>query len=100
MFPVAILITNSSTPYYQPRPCAQIAFQLGPNPSSTLFYYPECASYFSGAEPQKVVLVQATFQGGPERLDQIGACLGAVFGMGLWVALWVQAVGVEVYVSF
>ncbi|KAF2658375.1 hypothetical protein K491DRAFT_690114 [Lophiostoma macrostomum CBS 122681] len=94
----ALIISNATPPYYQPRPCAQVAFQLGR--SSTLSFYPECAAFFSGEQPDKYVLVQATLHGGPERLDQVGACLGVVFGMALWLAIWVHGVGAEVYLHF
>lgn len=64
--------------------------------SETLDYYPECASYFNGSNPDQQVLVLASMSF--NRIDQVAVALGAPFGMALWLGMAIQAAGVEVYV--
>lgn len=59
--------------------------------------YPECASYLDGSDPQQQAIVHANFSNG--RSTEIGAALDLGFGMALWVATAMHAIGIEIYVS-
>ena len=63
--------------------------------AATVAAYPECASYFDGTSPFQQAAVHAKFGGSG---TEIGAALNMCFGMALWVALAMHAIGVEVYV--
>ncbi|KAF2501587.1 hypothetical protein BU16DRAFT_577705 [Lophium mytilinum] len=56
--------------------------------------YPLCS--ISNAKVNQYVAVHASFQNRPE---EIGASLRMSFGMALWLALAIHAIGVEVYLS-
>jgi hypothetical protein len=62
----------------------------------TLEQSPECASYLNGTDPFKQGVVHAQFG---NNSTEIGAALNMCFGMALWLALAMHAIGVEVYVS-
>lgn len=64
---------------------------------ATLARYPECASYLNGTNPGQQAAVHANFGSGEP--VEIGAAMNMCFGMALWVALSLHAIGVEVYVS-
>ena len=77
-----------------PRPCGQIEFLLGPNKTQAL--YPECQTFFNGTE-DAVALVKADFTS--KNAMEIGASMGMSFGSAGWIALWLHAIAIEVYVS-
>ena len=80
--------------YYTSRPCAQIAY-IHKNTTKTLQSYPTCESYFNGTNPSQEAVVHATLF--EDDNAQSGAALGLTFGMAAWVALWMHAIGVEIY---
>jgi hypothetical protein len=73
--------------------CAKLDYIIG-NSSSTLQAHPDCAAYYNNTNPDKVTLVQTDINGIDER---IAATLDLTFGMTLWLALFLHAVGVEIY---
>ncbi|KAI1768422.1 hypothetical protein GGR53DRAFT_409330 [Hypoxylon sp. FL1150] len=80
--------------YYYVEPCEKVNFILqGQN--ATLARYPECAPFFSGADPRRHVAVKAVFN----RQDKVavGAMINLVFGMSGWMAIFLHAFGVELY---
>jgi hypothetical protein len=87
---------SSINSYYTSWPCAKIAFVMKSD-ARTLAAYPGCASYLDGTNPWQEAVVHADFKG--EHATEIGAALNMNFGMALWVALIIHAVGVEIYVS-
>ncbi|KUJ21490.1 uncharacterized protein LY89DRAFT_610080 [Mollisia scopiformis] len=96
MLASAAIITRSGN-YYQVQTCGEVAFNFGgawTNPRTlpppTLKMYPQCVN---GTNDTPIV-VNANMNGLPE---QIGAGLGLSFGMALWLALIVHALGVEWY---
>lgn len=95
MIITALIVTKSGN-YYMAQPCAKIAYIYANNASKTLQLYPECESYFEGSNHNQNVVVNLNFNG---RSEQITASLGSGFGMALWLALGIHAIGVEVYVS-
>lgn len=58
--------------------------------------YPACIPFLNG-QGDLYAVVQA---GGAGRPEQIAASLDISFGMSLWLALMIHAVGIEFYVSF
>ncbi|KAK3073826.1 hypothetical protein LTR53_004233 [Teratosphaeriaceae sp. CCFEE 6253] len=75
------------------RPCAQINSIWGPH--NTLRAYPGCAAYYDGTEPDQRVVVTAGFPNGSP--VEISAALGLTFGAAGWVAWWLHAIMIEVY---
>ncbi|CZR68853.1 uncharacterized protein PAC_18753 [Phialocephala subalpina] len=80
---------------YQIQTCGEVAFIFSGScsqpqtfPPPTLKMYPQCVN---GTE-NTVVAVNANMNGMPE---QVGAGLGLSFGMGLWFAILVHALGIE-----
>ncbi|KAF1844308.1 uncharacterized protein K460DRAFT_162021 [Cucurbitaria berberidis CBS 394.84] len=87
-----IIIKNQG--YYTVWPCAKIEATL-PSPHLLLNRYPTCAAYANGTSPDQVALVAATF--GEGDATNTGAALNINFGMALWLAFAIHALGVEVY---
>lgn len=73
--------------------CAKIDYMMQ-NSSATLEAYPDCASYYDGSAPDQMALVQADLNGSE---PTAAAGLDLNFGAALWLALWLHAVGVEIY---
>ena len=80
--------------YYAVWPCAKIEATL-PSPNLLLVRYPGCAAYANGTSPDQVAAVAATF--GEGDATNSGAALNVNFGMALWLAFAIHALGVEVY---
>jgi hypothetical protein len=89
----AIIITQIGD-YYSVWPCAKLDWTLhGQN--KTMSRYPVCASFYDGTNPDQVAVVSANFNG---KREQSGSALDASFGMATWMAIFLHAVGVEIYV--
>ena len=93
MFSSAAIISgyNSLAATY---PCVQIDSVLGED--GTLALYPGCGSYYNGLNPEQRVVVSPDFES--KNPIEIAAALGISFGTAGWLALWIHAVIVEVYV--
>lgn len=82
--------------YTAMRPCAQIDSD-GVLPKSVIERsWPGCAAYFTGAHPEQEVLVRADYYGLP---IEINVAISIVSGASAFVALFLHAMGVELYVS-
>lgn len=82
--------------YTAMRPCAQIDSD-GVLPESVIVRsWPECAAYFTGAHLDQQVLVRADYYGLP---IEINVAISIVSGASAFVALFLHALGVELYVS-
>ena len=88
----ALIISDHG--YLMPMSCDKVFFLMG-TAEKTLKSYPECDSYFSGHDTNKVVLVPATMQGNGSTAT---AALSLTFGGAFWLAFILHAVGVEIYV--
>lgn len=78
------------------RPCAQIDSD-GVLPKSVIEHsWPECAAFFTGEHPDQQVLVRADYYGLP---IEINVAISIVSGASAFVALFLHATGVELYVS-
>ncbi|KAI0863829.1 hypothetical protein F4860DRAFT_501776 [Xylaria cubensis] len=91
---IAILVLKllKSPPYYA-MPCDKIDSMLQ---DRTLDLYPECLSFYSGANPHQNVVVRAEFNH-PTSVVEAAAALDAVFGMAYFVAFLLHLFGVEIY---
>lgn len=76
--------------------CAKIAHTIGDN-MDLVSAYPACASYADGSNLDQVSAVFADMDG--MSAANAGAALDLNFGMALWLAFAIHAIGVEVYVS-
>ncbi|RAR08922.1 hypothetical protein DDE83_005759 [Stemphylium lycopersici] len=80
--------------YYIVWTCAKIAATI-PEEVDLATSYPTCATYIIGTDPEAVSSVAVNF--GTGNSANTGAALDEAFGMALWLALAMHAVGVEVY---
>lgn len=92
MIIATMIIANQG--YYAVWPCAKIEATL-PTPHLLLVRYPGCAAYANGTSSNQVAAVAATF--GEGDATNSGAALNVNFGMALWLAFTIHALGVEVY---
>ncbi|KAK1982063.1 hypothetical protein LZ30DRAFT_591353 [Colletotrichum cereale] len=90
----ATLISTIGT-YYAARPCDQVAYMVG-DTSRTLELYPDCAAFFSGANPSQQTIVHAALATATSAAEA-GAAISLPFGMAIWLALAVHAIGIEIY---
>lgn len=81
--------------YYFPMECAKLDYMMEDG-NSVLAAYPDCISYYNNTDPSKMALVQANFYGS---IAQVAAGLNMTFGMALWLALLIHAIGVETYLQ-
>ncbi|XMA13781.1 hypothetical protein WAI453_006572 [Rhynchosporium graminicola] len=95
---ISALIISTQKDYYSTRPCGEIAFivsgssDLSNQPEFFTQKYPGCVN----ASKNTPAIVNASMNG---KAESIGVALGMSFGMALWVALFVHAVGVEIYLN-
>jgi Predicted membrane protein (DUF2306) len=89
----ALIITMLNS-YYTTMSCEEITFIYGSSDPVNKFY-PQCSS--SNTTADELVVVHALFGSG--RPEQIGASLRVSFGMGMWLAIFMHAVGVEIYLA-
>lgn len=88
---ISAQITSAIGGYYTIWPCAKLAWILDDDRSGFRTRYPSCLT-----EPDRPTIVLADFRG---ETEQIGSALGLNFGMSGYLALFLHAVGVEIYVS-
>ncbi|KAL8709505.1 MAG: hypothetical protein Q9220_005747 [cf. Caloplaca sp. 1 TL-2023] len=91
---LAALVASSMSGYYVTMTCGEI-FSIFDTKQEALDHYAQCGQ--SGSTLDTLVIVQATFANG--QLEQIAASLRLSFGMALWMALFLHAVGVEIYLN-
>ena len=92
----AVIISNRG--YYAVWSCGKIlSTYADKNMGSLLEEYPVCDSFANGSNPDQVAPVLASFAGNSS--GGVGAALNLSFGMALWLALNLHAIGIEVYVS-
>jgi len=90
----SLLVISTMNGWYVTRPCSQIGSIFGPH--HTVAVYPECQAYFNGTNLQQVAIVVASMDNGNP--ISIAATLGVSFGSAGWLAFWIHAVLIEVYV--
>jgi uncharacterized membrane protein len=89
------LIISMMDRYKLAMECAKID-HIMQDPNSTLTEYPDCVSFYDRSDPGKLALVQAKFSGSA---PQVAASLDLSFGMAMWLALLIHAIGVEIYLQ-
>ncbi|KAL8641136.1 MAG: hypothetical protein Q9228_002018 [Teloschistes exilis] len=92
---IAALIISQSSNYYTTMECGSVRTIYNAEPQKIQSLYPQCTQ--PGSANDTLVIVQATFGNGQP--EQIGASLRMNFGMALWMALLLHAVGVEIYLG-
>lgn len=93
IFSAAAAIITAIGGYNAVWPCEKLDYTLGHN--ETLSKYPACSTFYDGSNPQQQAIVVADFNGGDEN---VSAAIGVNFGMAIWIAILIHAIGVEVYV--
>ncbi|TVY65573.1 hypothetical protein LSUE1_G009294 [Lachnellula suecica] len=88
---LSALITTKIGGFYQILSCDEVAFIQG-SYDTAVSLYPQCAN-MTGNAP---LVVSADFNGQPE---SIGASLQIGFGMGLWIAIFLHTIGIEIYLN-
>ncbi|KDB22708.1 hypothetical protein H109_05374 [Trichophyton interdigitale MR816] len=90
IFSAAAAIITAIGGYNAVWPCDKLAYTLGHN--ETLNKYPTCSTFYNGSNPQQQAIVVADFNGGDEN---VSAAIGLNFGMAIWIAIFIHAIGVE-----
>ncbi|KAF7509120.1 hypothetical protein GJ744_008347 [Endocarpon pusillum] len=88
-------IISSLGRYHFPMECAKLDYMMEDG-NSVLAAYPDCISYYNNTDPSKLALVQADLNGS---IAEFAAGLNITFGMAMWLALLIHAVGVETYLQ-
>lgn len=86
----AMIITTIGS-YNQIQTCGEVMFNANDS-AKVLARYPEC----DGAAADKMIIVHAKFG---DQAETIGAALGMSFGVGVWMAIILHLVGVEIYLA-
>lgn len=94
MIVAATIISNKG--YYIVWPCAKIADTIDAG-MDLVSEYPACAAYANGSNLNQVSAVLADMDGSSSA--NAGAALNMNFGMALWLAFTLHALGIEVYVG-
>lgn len=76
-------------------PCNKIDFVLGRQ--GTLALYPDCVAFYHGNDAARVI-VEADFNSSDDPIALTGS-LSITFGVAGWLALWIHAILIELYVS-
>lgn len=96
---IAAMIISTQKNYYSTRPCGEIAYilsgssDLSNQPAEFAQKYPQCVD----GSDKMAVAVNASMTDGDG--ENVGVALGMGFGMALWLALFLHAVGVEIYLN-
>jgi hypothetical protein len=84
---------------YAPISCDQLASRsIFGSQEHTIAEFPQCEAYFNGSSLHGVVAVEAAFSG--NSVPGILAALNIPFGAAIWLALFIHAVGIEIYVRY
>ncbi|OQO01104.1 hypothetical protein B0A48_13347 [Cryoendolithus antarcticus] len=89
---LAVTIISGLSGWYVARPCAEIDYTFGQK--NTVRFWPECSNFYNGTNLEQVVVVQANKKG---KAIEVGAAFGMSFGSAGWLAFWLHAIGVELY---
>jgi NADH:ubiquinone oxidoreductase subunit 6 (subunit J) len=93
---LAAIVISKTGEYNAAWPCSKIESAL-PKPAMLLAMYPACAAYINGSNPGQSAVVLANLDG--DTGVNAGAALNMSFGMALWLATSLHAIGVELYVG-
>lgn len=91
------MIISTRGGYYMVQPCIKIADMVDYDNKQLIDLYPTCDEYASGANRDTQVVVLANFGG---NVAEVATAMNLCFGMAGWLALFLHAVGVEIYVSW
>ncbi|KAJ8125634.1 hypothetical protein O1611_g8005 [Lasiodiplodia mahajangana] len=91
---IGAVVISSIGGYYMAQPCDKINFALK-GQEATMAFYPQCAAFFSGENPDQQAVVRANLYG--DNSTEVGAALSLSFGPAAWLALVLHAIGAELY---
>ncbi|KAJ1323769.1 DUF2306 domain-containing protein [Microdochium nivale] len=94
---LAAIIGSRVNDMYVGMLCAKIDFMMRRR-ETVLAAFPGCAAFYSGDDPLAHVAVHAANPGA--NVAEVTAAFNATFGMALWLALVLHAVGIEICMSF
>lgn len=83
---LSTMIISIGQKYYMAMPCKQIAYMGG-----DVSIYPACK-----ADPNGFTAVNVNFNT-PQGVEQVASGMQMTFGMSAWLAFWIHAIGIEVY---
>ncbi|KAH8194842.1 hypothetical protein TruAng_010995 [Truncatella angustata] len=90
---IAVIILSKIGGYYTAQPCEKIEY-IFRSANTTMALFPQCAEFFSGANPSQNVLVNADYNG---NVVEIASAFNLTFGPAGWLAVALHAVGIEIY---
>lgn len=61
--------------------------------------YPQCSAWATGENPDQMVVVDAKWTSQSSSAAEVAASVSVPFGMAVWLAFAIHAVGIEIYVS-
>ncbi|KAF2827948.1 hypothetical protein CC86DRAFT_347820 [Ophiobolus disseminans] len=94
IFIIATIIISKTGQYFVVWSCAKIESTM-PDTATLLSTFPACAAYVNGTNPDELAIVKADLEG--DSGANAGAALSMSFGMAIWLATAIHAIGVEVY---
>ncbi|KAI0892425.1 hypothetical protein F4806DRAFT_239463 [Annulohypoxylon nitens] len=92
---ISVIIISLIGGFYYVEPCDKIQFILR-SKNATLSAYPDCAPFFSGEDLNRHIAVPATVFNRNDQV-QVAAALNFVFGTSGWMAIFLNTLGVELY---
>ncbi|KAL1615749.1 hypothetical protein SLS56_011704 [Neofusicoccum ribis] len=92
---ITAVIVGTQKNYYTARPCYQLDY-IFKTREATLQHYPECIPFYNGTSPGQMVVVNAKMG---STAAEASAALGISFGMSMWLALALHAIGVELQLT-
>ncbi|KAK8005444.1 hypothetical protein PG990_011481 [Apiospora arundinis] len=93
---LAAVVISKKSGYYAAMSCGKIHFIIKEQ-NTTAQRYPECTTYFGGTNPDQHAVIPAHISGQDE--VQAAAVLALVAGGAFWLALFLHAFGIEIYVG-
>ncbi|KAK6442451.1 hypothetical protein LTR95_001323 [Oleoguttula sp. CCFEE 5521] len=89
---IGVSIISTLSGWYAARSCVEVDSTFGRK--NTIHFWPECESYYNGTNLEQFVVVQANRNG---KAIEVAAAFGFNFGSSGWLAFWLHAIGVELY---
>ena len=94
---VQVLILIGPEGYYDTRPCSVVDFMFSGNRTMVESLHPSCEAYYTGADPNRQVLIDAFGSNGSGDVDQAAVQYTLCFNAAMWLALSLHVLGVELY---
>ncbi|KAB8226951.1 uncharacterized protein BDW43DRAFT_318226 [Aspergillus alliaceus] len=92
-----VLVALGPEGYYEARPCSVIDFMFSGNQTLVESVHLDCAAFYSGADPDRHVLVDAFGSNGSGKVDQVASGLNLSFSAAAWLAVAIHVFAAELY---